>query len=430
MTAHLLSPKDSSVVHRPVPALEDLLERFLSLSPEIVFEWYDKYTSARGYLVINSLRGGAAGGGTRMREGITKEEVLSLAKTMEVKFTISGPPIGGGKSGIAFNPEDPRKEEVLARWFKATRPLLEGYYGTGGDLNVDEIKEVIPITLTQGLPHPQIGIVRGHFEKDKEPSSEKLKRLQEGVGQTVEDSAYTPTVGRYTVADLITGYGVAESVKHYYRLWHKSSPKHRRAIVQGWGNVAAATAFYLTEQGVKIVGIIDKNSGILAQEGLSAETVRQLFLGRRKNQLISEDSISFEEVDERIWDLGAEIFVPAAASRLVSQKKSERLIAAGLRVVACGANVPFVEEEALYGPTTKYVDDNVSLLPDFIASSAMARVFAYLMSHDSKNRIHPVDIFRDTSSCINKALQKIHAISSTSRHIARTGLYKALQQIL
>jgi glutamate dehydrogenase/leucine dehydrogenase len=45
--------------------------------------------------VINSLRGGAAGGGTRMRKGLDINEVLSLAKTMEVKFTVSGPAIGG-----------------------------------------------------------------------------------------------------------------------------------------------------------------------------------------------------------------------------------------------------------------------------------------------------------------------------------------------
>ena len=50
-----------------------------------------------------------------MRKGVTKEEVLDLAKTMEVKFTVSGPPIGGGKSGINFNPHDARKEEVLKR---------------------------------------------------------------------------------------------------------------------------------------------------------------------------------------------------------------------------------------------------------------------------------------------------------------------------
>ena len=44
---------------------------------------------------------------------------------MEIKFTVAGPPIGGAKSGINFDPKDPRKREVLERWFAAAKPLLK-----------------------------------------------------------------------------------------------------------------------------------------------------------------------------------------------------------------------------------------------------------------------------------------------------------------
>ena len=134
--------------------MEKLLKQFEKKEPEIVFEWKDTETEAEGWIVINSLRGGAAAGGTRMRKGVTKEEVLALAKTMEVKFTVSGPPIGGGKSGINFDPHDPRKEEVLKRWFKAVKPLLKSYYGTGGDMNVDEVDDVIPICRENKILFP------------------------------------------------------------------------------------------------------------------------------------------------------------------------------------------------------------------------------------------------------------------------------------
>jgi len=96
--------------------MKDLLKRYESRNPEIVFEWHDSETEARGWVVINSLRGGAAGGGTRMHPRLDKREVESLAKTMEIKFTVSGPQIGGAKSGICFDPSDPRKEGVLRRW--------------------------------------------------------------------------------------------------------------------------------------------------------------------------------------------------------------------------------------------------------------------------------------------------------------------------
>ena len=98
-----------------------------------------------------------------MRRGLNKEEVISLAKVMEIKFSVCGPDIGGAKSGIDFDPKDPRRVEVLERWYAAVIPLLKNYYGTGGDLNVDELKDVIPITEDLGLWHPQEGIVNGHL---------------------------------------------------------------------------------------------------------------------------------------------------------------------------------------------------------------------------------------------------------------------------
>ena len=69
--------------------MKELLDQYSVRAPEIVFEWTDAETEARGWVVINSLRGGAAGGGTRMRKGLDRNEVVSLAKTMEIKFTVA-----------------------------------------------------------------------------------------------------------------------------------------------------------------------------------------------------------------------------------------------------------------------------------------------------------------------------------------------------
>ena len=135
-------------------------------------------TNAEGWMVINSLRGGAAGGGTRMRLGLTKHEVESLAKTMEVKFTVAGPAIGGAKSGINFDPNDPRKEGVLRRWYTAVKPLLKNYYGTGGDLNIDEIHEVIPITASLGVEHPQEGVLKAILNPIKSRKKKSLSNYK------------------------------------------------------------------------------------------------------------------------------------------------------------------------------------------------------------------------------------------------------------
>jgi len=160
--------------------MKELLTKYEDKAPEIVFHWRDSETEAEGWTVINSLRGGAAGGGTRMREGLNENEVLSLAKTMEIKFTVSGPDIGGAKSGINFDPKDPRKQGVLERWYKAVSPLLKSYYGTGGDLNVDEIHEVIPITESCGVWHPQEGVFNGHFHPTEADKINRIGQLRHG----------------------------------------------------------------------------------------------------------------------------------------------------------------------------------------------------------------------------------------------------------
>ena len=266
----------------------------------------------------------AAGGGTRMRKGCDKREVESLAKTMEVKFTVSGPPIGGAKSGINFDPSDPRKAQVLERWFKAVKPLLKSYYGTGGDLNVDEIHDVIPVCNKLGILHPQEGTAVGHFNDGEENIHKRIKNLQQGVSLELKDSTLSPDVGRqYKVADMITGFGVANAVKSYYQIWG-GNVSGKRAIIQGWGNVAAAAGFYLSQMGVKIVGIIDREGGVINESGYSFDEVKNLFNTRKGNQLHTSGMLSRDEMTARIWNTDAEIFIPGAASRLVRKNRWNR----------------------------------------------------------------------------------------------------------
>jgi glutamate dehydrogenase (NAD(P)+) len=414
--------------------MKDLLERFERQAPEIVFEWNDSETGARGWTVINSLRGGAAGGGTRMRRGLDRHEVEALAKTMEIKFTVSGPAIGGAKSGIDFDPGDPRKDAVLQRWYKAVAPLLKTYYGTGGDLNVDEVHEVVPITESLGLWHPQEGVVNGHFQPSESGRIQKVGQLRMGVAKVVEDPQYTPGMQRkYVVADLITGWGVAEAVRHYYRIYDAGADvTGKRVIVQGWGNVGAAAAYYLAQAGARVVGIIDRNGGLLEPEGFSFEQIRELFLQKNGNQLVppnqSQKLMPFAEISQRIWNIGAEVFLPCAASRLVSAGQIDMLAAGGLEVIASGANVPFADHEIFYGPVYEHADRKVSVLPDFIANCGMARAFAYLMQNNIE--ISDAAIFADVSDVIAAALARCYIRYPERTGIARTAFEIALDQLV
>ena len=410
--------------------MKELLKKYENKPPEIVFNWKDPETDAEGWTVINSLRGGAAGGGTRMREGLDMNEVLSLAKTMEVKFTVSGPAIGGAKSGINFDPNDPRKRGVLERWYKAVTPLLKYYYGTGGDLNVDEIHDVIPLTEDSGVWHPQEGVFNGHFKPTEAEKINRIGQLRHGVIKVVEDKRFTPEVNRkYTVADMLTGYGVAEAVKHYYDIFG-GDIKGKRAIVQGFGNVGSAAAYYLMQLDVKVVGVIDRAGGVIDENGFSPEEVKKMFLNKRGNKLVAEKMIPFDEINKRIWSVPAEIFIPAAASRLVTKDQVTRMIEAGLEVISPGANVPFADKEIFFGPIMESTDKKISLLPDFISNCGIARVFAYLMESRVQLPMRDEAIFNDTSNTIKRALEKVHKLHPYKTNICKTAFEIALEQLV
>jgi glutamate dehydrogenase/leucine dehydrogenase len=348
---------------------------------------------------------------------------------MEVKFTVAGPAIGGAKSGINFDPKDPRKKGVLERWYKAVTPLLKHYYGTGGDLNVDEIHEVIPITEDCGVWHPQEGVFNGHFQPRDAQKIRRIGQLRQGVLKVLESELYSPAVGRkYVVADMITGYGVAESVKHYYDIWG-GSVAGKRVIVQGWGNVASAAAFYLSQQGALIVGIIDRVGGLMNAEGFSHQEIVDLFLNKNGNELYASNMLSFEEVNAKIWDIQAEVFLPCAASRLITRDQIDRMLNSGIEVVSAGANVPFADPEIFFGPIADYADSKMSVIPDFISNCGMARVFAYLMSNDL-DELTDAGIFQDTSTIIRDALVQSHAKNSSKTGIAKTAFEIALNQLV
>lgn len=404
------------------------LSKFENTPPEIVFEWKDPETNAEGWVVINSLRGGAAGGPTRMRKGLTKNEVETMAKTMEVRFTVSGPAIGGACSGISFDPADPRKRGVLERWYRAVMPLLKYYYGTGGDANVNEVEEIIPITVGLGIQDPQEGVFAGHYNATEEEKRARIEQLRRGMVKTLTDDRYSPSPDKgYTIENMCTGFSVAQSVKAYYEKWGGDIRK-KRAVIQGWGHVGAAAGFFLSQMGVKIVGIVSHEGGVINQDGFSFEEVRALVANKNGNKLVSKSLLPFYMANQKIWDLEFEIFVPAATSRLIIKDQVDLMIASKIEVFPCAAHVPFFDPEIFLGPIGIYADEKFSVIPDFIANCGRARASTYFMENPIPDNEEAV--FNDIAATVNQALSKTHALNPYRTGIAQASFELALKRLV
>ena len=229
------------------------------------------------------------------------------------------------------------------------------------------------------------------------------------------------------VGDLITGYGTAVSVKHLYNLWGQDL-RNKRVIIQGWGNVASGAAYYLSQMGAKIVGIIDIVGGVMNPDGFSFEQITELFNSKKGNALHVEDLMSFENINHDIWSMGAEVFIPAAASRLVTRMQLAQLLDNGLEVISSGANVPFADTEIFYGPIAELADEKCAVIPDFISNCGMARVFGYLMQEDAE--LNDEAIFSDVSNIILEALQEIENVKSEHTNITSKAYSNALKLLI
>lgn len=385
---------------------------YLSAPPETVVEWNDPRSSARGWLVINSRKGGAAGGGTRMRAGLGRDEVVFLAKVMELKFSISGPPIGGAKSGIDFDPDDPRKPEVLRRWFTAIRPYLETCYSTAGDLNVDEVREVVPLCREIGLEHPQQGVARGHLGLRGERLATRLDALATGLAQPVGGLLGVEGL-ELRVADMVTGFSVATAALRLLERQGRSLDG-ARVLLEGFGRVGGGAALYLARWGARIVGIVDDRSALVPDSPLAAAAVEALLRARRGNRLPA-DAVAGDprEARRRFGEVEADLCVCAAASGTVDAAALDRLERQGVEAIVCGANRPFAASSPGDTSLERGADARFAVVADFIANCGTAHTFAFQLAREEPAR--PVEIFDSVEMTVCAALDEAVARAGNPR---------------
>jgi hypothetical protein len=66
-----------------------------------------------------------------------------------------------------------------------------------------------------GVWHPQEGVFNGHFKPTEADKINRIGQLRQGVVKVMKTQSSPDVSRKYTIADMITGYGVAEAVRHY-----------------------------------------------------------------------------------------------------------------------------------------------------------------------------------------------------------------------
>src|SRR5579859_6449070 len=116
-----------------------------------VIEYADPFESARGWLVYDAMDCRLAAGGCRVQSGLTAQTLTSLASRMTLKERLLRINVDGAKWGLAFNPADPAKAEVLGRFIGFLRDELKTRLSLGCDMGT-RWTELEHLAGLEGLP--------------------------------------------------------------------------------------------------------------------------------------------------------------------------------------------------------------------------------------------------------------------------------------
>ena len=318
----------------------------MSEEPYLRVVWTDPVTGRHGYVVIDRLVRGISGGGTRVRRGVTLEEVERLARTMTLKNGALDVPAGGAKAGLDCDIAEPGGRELLVRFLRAARPLLETTWATAEDLGItqdeldDAFREIgMELSVQAGLR------VTGDFDAALARVRQGLSVRSEGIG----------------LADLIGGHGVAEAAAA--ALAHLGIPiEGATAVVQGFGSMGGGTARSLARRGTRVVGAVDVRGCVVHERGLDVE---HLLAHRSPAGEIDRASLpegASERPRDEWLDIDAQVLVPAALGDVLTAENADRVRA---RVVVEAANIPTTEAAG-----RRLHERGVIVIPDFVANSA------------------------------------------------------------
>jgi len=313
--------------------------------PFLRVTWTDPLTTRHAYLVIDRLVGGISGGGTRVREGCTLEEVERLAHTMTLKNGGLDLPVGGAKCGLDIDPHDPEAHGMLVRFVRALRPIFESYMGTGEDMGTSQ-EQLIRVFQEAGLGTTFKAVVNQSPDPDG-----LLRRAAAGFDVQVDG---------VDLIDLVGGYGVAEAAQA--AMFHLDlKPSETRAAIQGFGSMGGSAARYLAAKGVRIVALADADGTIANPKGLD---VARYLSARNEHGEIDRSALApgDRELPRDEWlQADAELLVPAAIADTIHEGNCDQVTA---RLVVEAANLPTTE-----GAAESLTGRGVLVIPDFIANS-------------------------------------------------------------
>ena len=307
-----------------------------------------KIETFTGYRSVHSEHMEPVKGGIRYSLGVNQDEVEALAALMTYKCALVEAPFGGSKGGLCIDPRqyDEHELEQITRRF--------AYELIKRDL----------INPSQNVPAPDMGT----GEREMAWIADQYARMN-----TTDINARACVTGKPLSGGGIqgrteaTGRGVQYALREFFRHPEDAAEAKlsgdldgKRVVVQGLGNVGYHAALFLsTEDGCKVIAIIERDGGLLDENGLDVEAVR-LWVAKYGGVKDCPHG-AFVADGASLLEIECDILIPAAMEGVINLSNASRIKA------------PLIIEAA-NGPITAGGDDTlrakgVVIIPDLYANA-------------------------------------------------------------
>jgi len=297
----------------------------------------------RGYRVRYDDTRGPAKGGVRYHPNVSLDEVEALAFWMTFKCALLNLPYGGAKGGINLNPKSLSKHEL--------ERLSRSYIDTIADFIGPDVDILAPDLYTNatvmGWMMDQYSIIQRRIT----PGVVTGKPISMGGSQGRETA--TATGAFHVINTLLPKFD--------------QSPHRTTVAIQGFGNVGAMLAQFLSQIGYRVVAVSDSQGGIYAGQGLDIPSIRRYKMASKALQAVYCESSVCNIVEHEVISnaellkLDVDVLIPAALEKQITVENASSIQA------------KYIFEMA-NGPITSAADEildqkGISVFPDILVNA-------------------------------------------------------------
>lgn len=365
-----------------------ILERIVEPERIISFRvpWVDdagKIHVNKGYRVQFNSALGPYKGGLRFHPTVYLGILKFLGFEQIFKNALTRQHIGGGKGGSNFDPKGKSDAEIM-RFCQSFMTELSRHIGLTVDVPAGDI----------GVGGREVAYMFGQYRR--------LRNAFDAGVLTGKGLGF----GGSLVRTEATGYGAVYFANAILET-KGDSFKGKTVLISGSGNVAIYATEKAQQLGATVVTASDSSGAVYDPEGIDVALLKQIkeverariseYVARRESARFVAGAKAWD-VDE--WAATADIALPCATQNELDEEHAKKLIAAGVKLVAEGANMPTTLEA-----TNLFQESGVAFAPGKATNAGGVATSALEMQQNAAGQSWS---FEDVDAKLHAIMQDIH----------------------